>query len=243
MAIDGEVKLTVSPTLHPANITSIDGYEAAKGYVADVVTVMDAAHQSVAAVIEARLKLNHDESRTDRAKVLMTAQLADKYSAKLQKQFEASWNKLDKAIQHTEQELSQPLQQQAGAGTVNGEIRAHAKALSREDRVQLITKAIESGDITTASALLGAPAYLSGFSDIEHTHFTRQYHEATNPEMAERLKVMQATLDKLQRAHPALLQELEKAVGASRRDVERLQAATNEAEAALVMKDFNPAEH
>lgn len=85
MAIDGEVKLTVSPTLHPANITSIDGYETAKGYVADAVTTLDAAHQSVAHVIEARQKVNLDESRTPRAKVLMTAQLADKYSAKLQK--------------------------------------------------------------------------------------------------------------------------------------------------------------
>lgn len=243
MAINGEVKLTVSPTLHPANITSIDGYDAAKGYVADAVTTLDAAHQSVAHVIEARQKVNLDESRTPRAKVLMTAQLADKYSEKLQKQFESSWSRLDKAIQHTEQELSQPLQQQAGAGTVNGEIRAHAKALSRDDRVKLLTVAIESGDITTAGAILGAPPYLSGLSDIEHTHFTRQYHEATNPEMAQRLKVMQATREKLQRAHPALLQELEKAVGATRRDVERLQAATNEAEAALVMKDFNPAEH
>lgn len=243
MAIDGEVKLTVSPTLHPANITSIDGYEAAKGYVADAVTTLDTAHQSVAHVIEARQKVNLDESRTPRAKVLMTAQLADKYSAKLQKQFESSGGKLIKAIQHTEQELSQPLQQQAGAGTVNGEIRAHAKALSRDERVKLLTVAIESGDITTAGAILGAPPYLSGLSDIEHKHFTRQYHEATNPEMAQRLKVMQGALDRLKRAHPALLQELEKAVGATRRDVERLQAATNEAEAALVMKDFNPAEH
>lgn len=240
MAVNGEVKLTVSPTLHPANITSIDGYEAAKGYVADCVTTLDAAHQSVAHVIEARQKVNLDQSRTPRAKVLMTAELANKYSAKLQKQFESSWGRLEKAIQHNEHELSQPLQQQSGAGNINGEIRAHAKALSRDDRVKLLTVAIEGGDITTAGAILGAPPYLSGMSDIEHTHFTRQYHEATNPEMAQRLKVMKATQDKLQRAHPALLQELEKAVGACRQDVERLQAATSEAEAALVIKDFNP---
>jgi hypothetical protein len=240
MAIEGEVKTTVSPTLHPANITGLDGYEATKGYIAEAVTSMDAAHQSVAAVIEARQKLNLDQSRTPRAKVLMTAQLADKYSAKLQAQFESSWGRLDKAIAHTEGDLSQPLQQQAGAGSVNGEIRTHTKALSRDERVKLLTAAIGSGDITTAGAILGAPPYLSGLSDIEHTHFTRQYHEATNPEVAQRLKVMKGALDKLQRAHPALIQELEKAVGASRRDVERLQAATSEAEAALVMKEFNP---
>lgn len=240
MAINGEVKLTVSPTLHPANITSIEGYEDAKGYVADVVAALDAAHQSVAHVIEARKKLALDESRTDRAKVLMTAQLADKYSEKLQKQFEMTWGRVDKAIQHTEQELSKPLQQQAGAGTVNGEIRAHAKSLSRDERVKLLTTAIESGDITTAGAILGAPAYLSGLSDIEHTHFTRQYHEATSPEVAKRLKVMKGAQEKLKRAHLALMQELEKAVGATRHEVERLKAATNAAEAALVMKEFAP---
>lgn len=241
MASNSETSQLVSPTLHPANITSIEGYEEAKGYVSQAVGTLDTAYKSVGAVIEARQKLATDETRTSRAKVLMTAELADKYSAKLQREFEASWANLDKAIRSTEAALSKPLMEQAGAGVVNGEIRAHAKGLSKDERGKLLTTAIESGDLTTAGAILGAPPYLSGLSDIEVTHFTRQYHEKANPDISRRIELMKRAVDKLKRAHPALLKELENAVGANRLEVKRLQAASNAAEAALVMKDFDPA--
>lgn len=240
MAINGEVKLTVSPTLHPANITSIDGYEAAKGYVAEAVTALDAAHQSVAHVIEARQKVNLDQSRTPRAKVLMTAQLANKYSANLQKQFESSWGRLEAAIRHSEQELSKPVQEYAGIGNVATEIRSHLKSMSQGERMKFLSAALEKGDERTLKSCLGAPGYLSGMTDVEHDLVVGRYHSKQAPELTARLEVMKAALDKLQRAHPALIKELEKAVGASRQDVERLQAATNEAEAALVIRDFNP---
>lgn len=244
MAINRGVKTHVSPTLHPSNITGMEGYnDETKGYVAHAVTALDAAYQSVAAVIEARQKLSLDESRTDRAKVLMTAQLADKYSEKLQRQFESSWNQLNDAIRHTEQTLSKPVEEYAGIGNVATEIRAHLKAMSSGERMQFLNEALERGDERTLKSVLGAPGYLSGLSDAELSHFTRQYHSKQAPEVTARLEVMKGALDRLERAHPALMQELEKAVGATRHEVERLKAATNAAEAALVMKEFAPAEN
>jgi hypothetical protein len=243
MAINDEKKRTVSPTLSPVNITSIEGYEDAKGYVAHAVTALDAASQSVAAVIEARQKLQLDESRTDRAKVLMTAQLADKYSEKLQRQFESSWGKIDAAIRHTEETLTKPVEEYAGIGNVATEIRGHLKAMQQGERMQFLNELLERDDDKSLKSVLGAPAFLSGMTGVEHAHFTRLYHSKQAPEVTARLEVMKGALDKLQRAHPALMQELARAVGASRRDVERLKAASNEAEAALVIKDFAPVDN
>lgn len=243
MAINGEVKTYVSPTLHSANITGIEGYEDAKGYVAHAATAFDAAYQSVAAVIEARQKLSLDESRTPRAKVLMAAQLADKYSEKVRKQFESSWGKLDAAIRHTEQELTKPVEEYAGIGNVATEIRAHLKNMPQGERMKFLSEALERGDERTLKSALGAPGYLSGMTEVEHKHFTRLYHNNQAPEVTARLEVMKGALNKLEKAHPVFMQELEKAVGASARDVERLMAASNEAEAALVLKEFAPAEN
>ncbi|MFD1217213.1 hypothetical protein [Microbulbifer celer] len=54
---------------------------------------------------------------------------------------------------------------------------------------------------------------------------------------------MKEAREKLERAKDVFLGELEKAVGANRFEVERLKAANNAAEEALVMKQFEPMEN
>lgn len=235
-----EVSTVVSPTLSPINITSMEGYEANAGYLAHSATSLDAAYQSVEAVITARQKLSLDESRTERARMLMVAELAEKYSAKVQKQFESSWNKLDAAIRHTESELTKPVEEFAGIGNVATEIRAHLKAMTQGERMTFLSEALERNDSRTLQSALGAPSYLSGMTATEHAHFTRLYHAKQSPEVTARLAAMRGAIEKLERAQPVVVMEFAKAVGANQREIERLRAASNEAEAALVMRDFNP---
>ena len=242
MATTNEVKRNVSPTLHPANITGIPGYEEHKGYVVHSVTALDSAYQSIDAVIVAKRKLAIDESRTPKARIVEVAQLAEKYSTKLQKLFESSWDKLHAGINHIDKQLSEPMEQQAGTGTINGEIRAHAKALKTDERNKLIANALQSGDSKTVAAILGAPAYLSGLHDVEQERYTRMYHEATNPDLTKRLEVMKQAKEKLEQARPVIFKELERAVGASKFEIEKLKAASSEAEAALVLKEFTTVE-
>jgi len=242
MATTNEVKAGVSPTLHPANITGITGYEEHKGYVVHSVTALDSAYQSVDAVIVAKRKLAIDESRTPKARIVEVAQLAEKYSAKLQKSFELSWDKLHAGINHIDELLSEPMEQQAGTGIINGEIRAHAKSLKPDERNKLIADALQSGDSKTIAALLGAPAYLSGLRDVEKDRYTRMYHESTNPDLTKRLEVMRQAKEKLEQARPVIFKELERAVGASKFEIEKLKAASSEAEAALVLKEFTQVE-
>lgn len=236
------IKNTVSPSLHPAIISSIAGYEEAKGYVSHATTAIDEARQSIEAVITARQKLAYDETRSPKYRILMTAQLAEKYLVGLQKKFESSWDKLHAGINHIDKQLSEPMEQQAGTGTINGEIRAHAKALKTDERNKLIANALQSGDSKTVAAILGAPAYLSGLHEVEQERYTRMYHEATNPDLTKRLEVMQQAKEKLEQARPVIFKELEKAVGASKFEIEKLKAASSEAEAALVLKEFTQVE-
>jgi len=237
------VKNRVSPTLHPGTITSIPGYEQAKGYVQHATTALDAAYQAVEHVMEARQKLQLDESRTQKARVLMAAQMGNQYLDKLQKSFEASWDKLSAGIEHTDKALSQPIEEYAGIGNVATEIRAHLKNMTSGERTQFLFDALERGDERTMKSVLGAPSYLSGMSDIDQVRVTRDYHSKNNPEMAHRLEVMRQVREKLEKAKPIIFTEMEKAIGATRFEIEKLQATSNEAEAALVLKEFAPSEN
>lgn len=243
MATKNEVKKLVSPTLHPMNISGIPGFEDHKGYVAHAVTALDAAYQSVEHVIEASAKLARDETRSPKYRVLMAAQLADKYLANLQKDFNQSHSRLSAGIQHTETELTKPLEEYAGIGNVATEIRAHLKSMSSGERVKFISEALERGDEKTLKSCLGAPAYLSGMSQAEADHATRNYHAKCNPELAQRLDVMKKAREKLELAERVMVQAMEKAVGASHFEIEKLRAASNAAEEALILKNFTQVEN
>jgi DNA-binding phage protein len=240
MAKNTELKTTVSPSLHPANITGIAGYEEHKAYLQHSVTAVDSAYQAVEHVMEARKKLALDESRTPKARVLMAAQMADKYMDQLQRMFESSWNQLTKGIDHSELQLSKPLEEYAGIGNVASEIRAHLKSMTAGERVKFLGEALERGDEKTLKSVLGAPSYLSGMSELEQQHITRNYHSKNNPQMAQRVELMKQVRDKLERVRPVLLQEMERAVGANKLEIAKLKAVSSEAEAALILKEFTP---
>ena len=243
MAKETQVKTGVSPSLHPAVISSIPGYEQNKGYCGGAEEAFNIAYKTVEDVIATRKTVQVDESRTPKAKALAVANKAEQYLARLQKTHGAAWERLDNGIKHIETQLSAPLEQQAGAGSVNGEIRSHAKSLKRDERMRMIEDALKRGDVKTCGAILGAPAYLSGLNDEEHKHFTRKFHEATNPELVSRLNVITQVKQKLEQSKDIIKMELERAVGLSPIELQRLREGSKAAEDALLLKDFAPAQN
>ncbi len=232
------INTAISPTLHPDNIKAIEGYdEETAQYVAPVMTAFDEVYQSLEAVHNARMKANANPAWTEANKILQVAQLAEKYEERSRKRLESTYNNLSRAINATDQSLSAPLEQQAGAGTVNGEIRAHAKSLSSDQRVKLITEAIKKGDTKTAGAILGAPSYLSGLSDVEHEMYLRQFHEASQPETAKRLAVMKKAMEKMDTVAPLIKTGFEQALGANKAKIAKLRKANSEAEKAFILRD------
>lgn len=241
MATEKKISSLVSPSLHSACVFALEGVDdSTKPYIAPVATLFDEIYQSCEHVHAAREKANKNQAWTAENKTLQIANLADGYKMKLKPRLESVYNNLEKTINHIDKELSVPIEQQAGAGAVNGEIRSHAKSLKREDRSELIVSAIKKGDLKTAGAILGAPSYLSGLNDDEHKHYTRMLHEATNPELAKRLAVVKGARDLLASRSDLILKELTKAVGASATQVAAIRNGDVAAREALTAKDFSP---
>lgn len=89
--------------------------------------------------------------------MLAVSDAAYKQQQRLAKKFDNVRATLDKQIAHFEQELSQPLESRASVG-ISGEIRKFVKDMTTEERHKFIQEAIDAGDHTTVSAVLGAPA-------------------------------------------------------------------------------------
>jgi len=96
---------------------------------------------------------------------------------------------------------------------VSGEIRAHMKGLKTGERMAAISQAIRDGDEVVASAVLGAPAMLSGLDDEMKGILLREYHERFNPGLAKRLRAVTAARDLIDGRMGVLKKEVAKAVG------------------------------
>src|SRR5690606_30504636 len=100
----------------------------------------------------------------------------------------------------------------AATGTINAEIRAHVKALTAEERMKFISAALREGDTKTLTAVLGAPAYLSGLGSEAARAFLRQYHEARSPETVRRLTATRAAIAMIEKNHLLAVSQMEKAM-------------------------------
>jgi hypothetical protein len=97
---------------------------------------------------------------------------------------------------------------------VSGEVRAHTKGLQHDgERISAIRNMIRSGDDVSASAVLGAPAFLSGIDEETKALLVREYHEQFNPAMAKRLRAVTAARDLIDGRAGVLKKEATKAVG------------------------------
>ncbi len=139
---------------------------------------------------------------------------------------------LEANIRHAESELSKPLEARA-LGALNGEIRGHARSLTRPERSKLIREAMEADDDTTLASILAAPAYLSGLSPVDHAHYVHQYHSRKQPHLVTRLTVLRSALEKVERDGRLVVKEMRKAVGAPSNEVEAIDRANEKALAAL----------
>ncbi|MDN8321595.1 hypothetical protein QZJ96_13565, partial [Acinetobacter baumannii] len=114
---------------------------------------------------------------------------------------------------------------------------SHVKNMNNSKRRKFIEEAQQKKDLQTLQALLGAPSYLSGLTDIEVQHYTRQLHEIQNPALAKRLKVMKNAATLLGERGGLVFKEVEKAVGKPSHVIQKLRKAKNEAEQAFILND------
>jgi hypothetical protein len=215
----------VSPSLHPANVAHIDGYsEATKGYAAGAERALHEAYSGVSAVFAAREAARRDLSLTDGGRVMKVDDMAQRVFAKVAKLFDTERSNLEKGIAQLEAQLSAPVTARA-SHPVAAEVRAFVREMKGPDRVNFVHKAITNGDDVTATAVLGAPSYLSGIEGNVHAVLVRTYHEHSAPTEAAKLKVMQGAKTLLENRGGLLFSQLEQAVGAKPHEVRKMREA------------------
>ena len=212
MSDDVDVRLT--PSLHPEIVRQIDDFEDAdvKPFLAPVETAFSQAYIDLASIHDAKAAAEKNPTLNAAGKLLAVDDLSAKKIGKLTRTFDSVRTGLGKTIASIETDLSKPVESKA-ALSVCQEIRAHAKALDTTERMNFVRQAIVEGDHTTATAVLGAPAYLSGLDAKTQAVMLRMYHEQHSPVQAKRLRALQSAKDLIERNGPLLLTEADKAVG------------------------------
>lgn len=233
-----EISTQVTPALHASNVKQIEGYddESIAAVLAPTLNAFDTAYSGIRSVVEAREAAKRNPTWNEAQQILATADLSDKVFARVAKAMDSTRNNLVKGIAHLEQELSAPVESKAVASMAN-EIRSYVRGLKTEERQVFIQKAIADGDELSASAVLGAPPYLSGMTADMRNVLLRFWHTKQSPEKAARLKAMIAARDLIQERGTLVHSELARAVGMAPHQVKRLRDARTASEQAFVLKD------
>ncbi|SMF85669.1 hypothetical protein SAMN06265365_1706 [Tistlia consotensis] len=228
------VDTRVTPALHEATIKELEGYdEETAVYVAPVEEAFSDARITLGKLHDAKAAAASNEAWTEAQRVLLVSKEADKQQERLCKKFDAVHTALKKQVEHIDQQLSQPLKEKAGMGSLNGEVRAYAKALSREDRTKMVEQAFAAGDTDTLHALLGAQHFLSGFIPEEHAFYVRKFHEMQNPALVKRLTVTRAAMRAVEERAPLIFPQIDKVLGMRRDKVKAIAKQNEDALAAL----------
>jgi hypothetical protein len=222
-----------SVSLAPGNITALEGYDEFDGWGLDhAVRAMETAHTACANIIEARQAALADPTMTDAARAIAVADLADKVTAKVTKSVDASLATLKKTIAAERTELSKPLSA-AVSPELGREIRGHVRGLKPAERISFLQAQAKAGDVTTLSAVLKCPSYLSGVDADVLPALNNELNRALNPQAVKRLAMLEKAEQKLCDAGSIFIASTERAVGVKRGVIARLREQQGRARKSL----------
>lgn len=227
----------ITPSLHPDNIKSINGYDQETASVVSIIeNAFSTAYEGINDIHQAREASKRNPTWNDASCLIHTDNFANKKLNSITRTFDSANTNITKAITFIENELTTPLTDGASS-PLSKEIRSHVKTLNNKQRNAFLADAHSKGDYQTLKAILGAPAYLTGLMDEEVKHHTRLYHEQRNPTQAKKLQAMQSALQLMNERSGLVFNEVEKAVGASSHVVKRLRDAKSESEQFFILKE------
>jgi hypothetical protein len=230
-----KMETRVSLTLDPETLRAIDGYnDDTRQFVDCVVGAFSDIHQVLSKLHDARVLAESNGAWTPEMRVAAVSRAAERERERVLGRLAGAERTLRANIAHTEKQLTEPLTERAGRGSLNAEVRAHVKSLNtRSEREKFMTAAFEANDDPTLEALLGGPHFLSGFTKLDHDHYVRTYHERRNPNLVKRLDLMNRFLTEIEKSPPILRTQFDKAVGAQHKVAEAIRVADDRATEAL----------
>ncbi|KQN08608.1 hypothetical protein ASE85_16920 [Sphingobium sp. Leaf26] len=209
--IDVRVSLDLDPEAAMLTITDYDDDTAS--YVGPAKAAFSEAFTSLRAIHDAKAAVAEDPTLTEAGALLKVADYADKRMiAKVYPLWDAASSTLNAKVEAWEKEMTKEVVSKSSQ-MVSGEIRAHFKGLKTGERLTTLSQAIRDGDEVVASAVLGAPAMLSGFDEEMKQVMLREYHERFNAPLAKRLRAVTAARDLIDGRMGVLKREVAKAVG------------------------------
>lgn len=224
----------ISPALDAERLRLMDGYnDDTRPFVDGVVGAYSDLYQVLGKLHDARVLAEGNGAWTPEMRVLAVSRAAERERERVLTRLARAERDLRANIAHTEGELSRPLTERAGVGTLNDAVRGHAKGLDRSEREAFMRSAFDEGDELTLEAVLGAPYYLSGFTKFDHDHYVRTYHERQNPHFVKRLDLMNRFLGEIERSPPIIQAQFDRAVGAQAKVAEAIRVANDRATEAL----------
>lgn len=227
------IDIRVSPALEPETVRAIAGYtDETASFVGDVVSAFNDAYQTCLKIHDAAELWRSNPATTRENAILIVGKEASKQQDRLLGRMDSALRGLEANIAHAETELSKPLEARA-LGTLNAEIRNHARSLDRAERSKLIRAAMDADDDTTLASILAAPPYLGGLSAVDRDYYPHEYHARRSPGMVARLAVLRAAHAKVDRDGNLIIKEIRKAVGAHAGEVQGIDKANQRAVDAL----------
>lgn len=228
------VDIRITPSLHADTLKEVDGYdeELTAPILAPALEALDDAYITLGKLHDARDHASRNQAWTEGQQVLAVSDAAWKQQQRIAKKFDNVRATLDKQIAHFDELLQQPLESRA-AVTIAGEVRKFVKDMPNEERHKFLQQAIDAGDVTTCSSVLGAPPYLSGLDANFQKTYIRLWHERTSPDTAKKLKAVRGAKAVIEQRGGLIFKEVEKAMGAPWARVQALREGNDKALAAL----------
>ena len=229
----GPAKFHPSPSLNPRLAELLDGYEEFGDDLGPVQRCFANAFNGLTAIDAAREKLRSDPTVTAGAAVVRLVAEAERKHQHIIDTFSKTEARLRSTESTLEKSLQAPVVQNAGLGTLNGEVRDHVKSLDAGKRATFMEDAFRSRDESTLVAICGAPPFLSGLSREAHELYLRRLHELRDPQAVRRLASVRSAIALMERAVPIAMTSVEKALGSSFAKAKQLKATSDASDAAL----------
>jgi DNA-binding Xre family transcriptional regulator len=142
-------------------------------------------------------------------------------------------------VKHLENELAKPIKASADRPGIAEQVRTHFKTMALDQRLPALRALIANGDTESASAILGAPAFLSGFETFKPEVMgpvVKELNAKMQPTVAKRLDAVRAASDFLGK-RSYLNTECVRVIGVSPNRLSKLRAGKSESERARALLD------
>jgi hypothetical protein len=219
----------VTPSFDSANVRALPHYDDDTAPLfGPVVDAFDTALAVVGRIHDAREAAAQDTTLNENARIVKVADFADTLLETATRAFDRANTVVGNNIAALEKALTEPVESSAANSAVSREIRDHVRGLKGVGAAMgFVTDCIKRRDFGSASAVLGAPHFLSGLTPEAQAVLLRMFHEARDPQTSKRLAALKAAQEHLDRNSPLLFKQVEKAVGGDYRKVQMIRKGAN----------------